>query len=192
VVQIKWTLCWPDVNRGSHLGAVSHCLCWWWYFSHLFARTAKLHMKTTQTKVVCWYICVLLIYLRVRVVIASNLLNLVAAAMSENTFLVIELWMLGTVLVMSLYSHRLSNVLWRDYAVLTYCVRSAFCLTLFVLRWHVSGLMALCFFIKCMYVCIPNFLCKALTWQQQQWRPRSLSGLCVRVLRLQSRLSSLA
>ena len=53
----------------------------------------------------------LLIYLRIRVVIASNLLNLVAAAMSENTFLVIELWMLGTVLVMSLYSHRLSNVL---------------------------------------------------------------------------------
>ena len=28
----------------------------------------------------------LLIYLRIRVVIASNLLNLVAAAMSENTF----------------------------------------------------------------------------------------------------------
>ena len=42
----------------------------------------------------------LLIYLRiVRVVIASNLLNLVAAAMSENTFLVIELWMLGTVII---------------------------------------------------------------------------------------------
>ena len=61
VVERKWTVCWPDVNRvtyrGSHLGDVglSQCL-WWWYFSCLFIRTAEVHVQTMQTKVVLFLI----------------------------------------------------------------------------------------------------------------------------------------
>jgi len=59
VVQIKWTVCGPDVNRVTvaAIWEMFPIVCVrWWYFSRLFTRTAEVHTKTPNflCKVLTW------------------------------------------------------------------------------------------------------------------------------------------